>query len=712
MNKNQDQEIHTGTEYVSEKMIAELQEKYSTKAISLQDIGVLYNKGDTIELSKERLDLADDFGKSDTESITSSFYHISQEMLDNFANNVDQLTEVQISDKTDLSPDTLALSLQTGATSPMARNTFVTITYGGNGHTHGTVPANHNIVTPSQGMLRPQGTMQRTNHSFLGWQTNLAPGSVFPPNVNISFTGTGTIPFTAAWQLNQVVIRYNGNGHTGGFVPAQQTVMTPATVATQPQGNMVRTGFVFLGWRMPDGRILNPGGSIQFEATFGEIVLTAVWEPAELTMSFNGNGNTGGTAPANITFQTPGSRNLPNQNNLVRTNHNFLGWLDRYGYVSNPGTILGVGTTINASSPMRGNIPFFAAWQTQNATITNPAHQTIIPHENFDVTWAQRTGVTYTVSLYRVAQGNVEISPVRLINRQQPSSPGRFAINSNLLTADNIYMVELHSNSVHALSNVNRSVFGVTASQIPTNDQMIHNLANDTGLALSRLRRDTMVAIGRDLLNNNFQPAFVAGVLANVMGEGDFGQFEIAGNPLSGQQSYLSYVVNNHQYRERFSGQHIYNINVPLTEIRNIIANRINTQGTNVNLFGLGALQWTNGTRVLHLVDNYIAIAGSGSITREQVIQSENLTLRQQLSGQGGHNGAGVAPYNGWGWGWHSNLHDRWISRHNSNLNTVSSAIDASRIITIFFVRPGGTLNAANIRSIEAENIFRVMMGL
>jgi len=68
---------------------------------------------------------------------------------------------------------------------------------------------------------------------------------------------------------------------------------------------------VFTGWRLPDGRVVSPGGTLQFSATFGELTLSANWERPEVTMRFNGNGHTGGTPPAAITFLTPGTRILP-----------------------------------------------------------------------------------------------------------------------------------------------------------------------------------------------------------------------------------------------------------------------------------------------------------------------------------------------------------------------------------------------------------------
>ena len=335
-------------------------------------------------------------------------------------------------------------------------SSFVTITYAGGGHTHGSPPLSHNIATPGFGMLRPQGNMTRTSHSFLGWTTSVSPGNLFPPNVNIQFSGAGTIPFVAAWQLNQVTIRYNGNGHTGGTVPATQTTLTPATVITRTQGNMVRNGFVFTGWRLPDGRLLAAGGTLQFNATFGELVLTANWELPDLTMRFMGNGNTGGSAPSPIVFRTPGARNLPGRNTLTRADHTFVGWIDAFGYVSPPGTLIAEGATINASTPMHGHITFFAGWvltSLLNTTISFPTENQLLVRADHIIRWQPSQGVTYRLSLYDTTFGGSENDGnfVRIINRENPTASGQFALSSNHIVEGRRYRIALHCSSFNAV---------------------------------------------------------------------------------------------------------------------------------------------------------------------------------------------------------------------------------------------------------------------
>jgi hypothetical protein len=230
------------------------------------------------------------------------------------------------------------------------------------------------------------------------------------------------------------------------------------------------------------------------------------------------------------------------------------------------------------------------------------------------------------------------------------------------------------------------------------------NLARDTTLNISATRRSTMTITGEHLIDNGYDPAFVAGMLANIEGEGNFGQFEGAGS-----QSYLQYFINNHNYSTRFSWKHIYTeSNTPATyNTLQEIYDMANNSGQ-TNIFGLGAIQRTNKSRFLSLITTYGAKAGGMSrkiITRVQVIAAENELLIKELSGEGQH--TGPHPVNGrWGF----DLLNYWRGENSQNLGSEAAAKSAGEIITRLFVRPGNTAAAAQQRGNQAVEIFRIMM--
>ena len=206
----------------------------------------------------------------------------------------------------------------------------VTITYRGNGHTSGTVPASHAHNTPATATLRQPGTMARTGHSFGGWRD--ASGNVYPAGFSWTVTGNGTITFDAVWVRDIVTITYKGNGHTSGIVPASHTIMTPATATLRQPGTMARTGHSFGGWRDASGNVY-PAGFSWTATGSGTITFDAVWIRDTVTITYRGNGHTSGTVPASHAHNTPATATLRQPGTMARTGHSFGGWRDASGNV-------------------------------------------------------------------------------------------------------------------------------------------------------------------------------------------------------------------------------------------------------------------------------------------------------------------------------------------------------------------------------------------
>jgi autotransporter-associated beta strand protein len=74
-------------------------------------------------------------------------------------------------------------------------------------------------------------------------------------------------------------------------------------------------------------------------------------------ITFNGNGNTSGSAPANITFR--GSTTIPDQGSLLNTGNTFLGWNTA---ANGSGTSYPAGATYSTAS----NLTLFAQWINQS----------------------------------------------------------------------------------------------------------------------------------------------------------------------------------------------------------------------------------------------------------------------------------------------------------------------------------------------------------
>lgn len=221
---------------------------------------------------------------------------------------------------------------------------------------------------------------------------------------------------------------------------------------------------------------------------------------------------------------------------------------------------------------------------------------------------------------------------------------------------------------------------------------MIRNLEDST---LSK--KDTLVAMAEVLLDDGFAPAFVAGILGNIMVEGDCGRFESSAyisNP-DAEPDYLVYMDENYDYREKYSYKLIYE-GISLQEVYNMIL-ELGPEGANGrgSCFGLGCLQWTSYERIKRLVENYIEVAGDAdTITLAQVQEAEGMTVSYELNNT------------------YRSVYTTWQSE-NADQNTTEAAFAAGVIVCVRYGVPVGynTEEVQNTRGALAEAVYNVMMG-
>lgn len=221
---------------------------------------------------------------------------------------------------------------------------------------------------------------------------------------------------------------------------------------------------------------------------------------------------------------------------------------------------------------------------------------------------------------------------------------------------------------------------------------MIRNLEDST---LSK--KDTLVAMAEVLLDDGFAPAFVAGILGNIMVEGDCGRFESSAyisNP-DAEPDYLVYLDENYDYREKYSYKLIYE-GISLQEVYNMIL-ELGPEGANGrgSCFGLGCLQWTSYERIKRLVENYIEAAGDAdTITLAQVQEAEGMTVSYELNNT------------------YRSVYTTWQSE-NADQNTTEAAFAAGVIVCVRYGVPVGynTEEVQNTRGALAEAVYNVMMG-
>ncbi|WP_164845583.1 InlB B-repeat-containing protein [Anaerosphaera multitolerans] len=220
------------------------------------------------------------------------------------------------------------------------------ITYNGNGNTGGTAPVDKNspYLENSEVKVMGRNDLTREGYAFKGWNTE-ADGSGTKYKSGTTFTITEDITLFAQWEKGMDVfqVTYDGNGHTSGKVPIDNTDYGYGSIVTIKgnDGNLEKNGLTFLGWSEDKDALeanfkLDGNGNISpsYFVIEQDTVLYAVWvdiDPDEVKgfyVNYDANGADSGEAPIdNKKYE----RNeevivLGNKGNLSRTGYTFDGW--------------------------------------------------------------------------------------------------------------------------------------------------------------------------------------------------------------------------------------------------------------------------------------------------------------------------------------------------------------------------------------------------
>ena len=158
-------------------------------------------------------------------------------------------------------------------------------------------------------------------------------------------------------------VTYNGNGSTGGSVPTDSGAYAQGATVTVlgNTGSLVKTGDSFTGWNTVAG---GTGTTYTQGQTFtmgtANVTLYAQWAagPATYTVTYNGNGSTGGSVPVDpATYQQGQTVTvLGNTGSLVKTGDSFSGWNTAAG---GSGTAYTAGQTFAMGT---ANVTLYAQW--------------------------------------------------------------------------------------------------------------------------------------------------------------------------------------------------------------------------------------------------------------------------------------------------------------------------------------------------------------
>ena len=261
----------------------------------------------------------------------------------------------------------------------------------------------------------------------------------------------------------------------------------------------------------------------------------------------------------------------------------------------------------------------------------------------------------------------------------------------------------------------------------PTAARMVANLRSSGALGAKREAVADVVAL---LMDNGFEPAFAAGVGANVLAEGTYGLFESSRyvtNPKA-RPRYFCYLDGGKYYtksdgkykltavylsaeevgkytgkaepRQRFAEKNFYLDNYSKKYAWEVDLNALEalmerlSDGGWEGKFGLGIVQWT-GSRTKKLVACYRKHAGkgAGSITAAQVVAAENEMIVGELKGN------------------YIGVYNAWKQANKADPDAEKAARSAGSLVCTRYEIPADKESKAVARGNRAVEIYRIMMG-
>lgn len=242
-------------------------------------------------------------------------------------------------------------------------------------------------------------------------------------------------------------------------------------------------------------------------------------------------------------------------------------------------------------------------------------------------------------------------------------------------------------------------------------------------------KRNAIASVVQLLVGAGFEPAFAAGVGANVYAEGTYGLFEsskyianyqkrpryfcyldggdyytkvdgeykltavyLAAEDVEGYDGEVEarprYGAENY-YRDNFSGKYVQDIK--LEDLEALVTSL--AAGGWQGKFGLGLVQWTGG-RTKTLVAMYRKHASAdGSLTAAQVAAAENEMILYDFKGD------------------YAKVYASWKETNAKNLKSEGAARSAGSIVCLRYEVPVDKESKAVTRGNKAAEIYRIMMG-
>lgn len=239
-----------------------------------------------------------------------------------------------------------------------------TVRFAGNGATGGGTPDQAFQYNIGQNLHR--NGFVRDGYTFTGWkradnQQAYGDGQWV---TNLTTQPNGIVTMVAQWSANEAHIRYNPNPPAGKTTGGQGTPNWDGHTGDTPtigQNGWTIDGYTFAGWTTsPDGGGTKYAPGARWTAN-GTLTLYAQWTPGQASLTYDGNGATGGKTDPQ-TGKTDEKINV-RDNGFTRDGYTFVTWntqADCKGNAVKP----------NSEWTLRGSSTLYACWAGNAQTLT------------------------------------------------------------------------------------------------------------------------------------------------------------------------------------------------------------------------------------------------------------------------------------------------------------------------------------------------------
>ena len=239
-----------------------------------------------------------------------------------------------------------------------------TVRFAGNGATGGGTPDQAFQYNIGQNLHR--NGFVRDGYTFTGWkradnQQAYGDGQWV---TNLTTQPNGIVTMVAQWSANEAHIRYNPNPPAGKTTGGQGTPNWDGHTGDTPtigQNGWTIDGYTFAGWATsPDGSGARYAPGARWTAN-GTLTLYAQWTPGQASLTYDGNGATGGKTDPQ-TGKTDEKINV-RDNGFTRDGYTFVTWNTQADCKDNA-------VKPNSEWTLRGSSTLYACWAGNAQTLT------------------------------------------------------------------------------------------------------------------------------------------------------------------------------------------------------------------------------------------------------------------------------------------------------------------------------------------------------